>query len=56
MTPNVYPDTCQGDEIKSVSQFCIVMNPNLIIKVPYLIISHFSGNYSNFLIYINVSQ
>ena len=48
-TPNVYTDTCQGDEMKSVSQFCIMMNPNLII-------SHFSGNYSYFLIYNNVSQ
>ena len=33
--------------MESVGQFCIVMNPNLII-------SHFSGNYSNLLIYNNV--
>ena len=32
MTPNVYPDTCQGDEMKSVGQFCIVMIPNLILE------------------------
>ena len=33
MTPNVYPDTCQGDEMESVDQFCTVMKPNLIISI-----------------------
>ena len=32
MTPNVYTDTCQDDEMESVGQFCIVMNTNLIIS------------------------
>ena len=32
MTPNVYTDTCQGDAMESVDQFCIVMNTNLIIS------------------------
>ena len=33
MTPNVYPDPSLGNEMKSVSQFCIVMKVGKVAKI-----------------------